>query len=193
MRSTWVGNIGRNGKKRAAPAMLNMLPKFELEPIRMYLVTFSTVRRPSITPSRTTSRSCSSSTRSAASLATSAAPSTEMPTSAAWSAEASLMPSPRKPTTLPERFRAERIRSFCCGATRQNRLVEVSACAQRLLGHVHELLPCQGALTSTPISLQICRATCSLSPVKILTSTPIAARAVTAARSVGFRSGRQRG
>ena len=28
-----------------------MLPKFELDPIRMYLVTFSTVRRPSMTPS----------------------------------------------------------------------------------------------------------------------------------------------
>ena len=40
--------MGRNGKNSAAPAMLNMLPKFELAPIRMYLVTFSTVRRPSI-------------------------------------------------------------------------------------------------------------------------------------------------
>jgi hypothetical protein len=33
--------------------MLNILPKFELEPIKIYWVAFSTVRRPSITPSRT--------------------------------------------------------------------------------------------------------------------------------------------
>ena len=125
--------------------MLNMLPKFELDPIRMYLVTFSTVRRPSMTPSCTTPRSCSSSTRSAASLATSAALSTEMPTSAACSAEASLMPSPRKPTTRPARFSASRMRSFCCGVTRQNRLTDGSLRPQRLLAQARHVLTGQHA------------------------------------------------
>jgi hypothetical protein len=37
---TWIGSIGRNGRISAAPAMLNMLPKFELEPIRTYFDTF---------------------------------------------------------------------------------------------------------------------------------------------------------
>ena len=46
---------------------------------------------------------------SAASFATSTAPSTEMPTSAACSAGASLMPSPRKPTTCPRRLSARMI------------------------------------------------------------------------------------
>jgi hypothetical protein len=36
----WIGSIARNGKIRAAPAALNMLPKFELEPISTYLDTF---------------------------------------------------------------------------------------------------------------------------------------------------------
>ncbi len=106
--------------------MLNMLPKFELLPISTYLVTFCTVRRPSITASCTTERSCSSRMRPAASLATSAALSTEMPTSAAWMAEASLIPSPRKPTTRPDRLQARSTRSFCCGVTRQNTLIRAS-------------------------------------------------------------------
>ena len=55
---------------------------------------------------------------SAASFATSTAPATEMPTSAACSDGASLMPSPRKPTTCPRRFSARMIRFFCAGETR---------------------------------------------------------------------------
>ena len=39
--------------------MLNILPKFELEPIRTYLDTFWTALRPWTTASRTTERSCS--------------------------------------------------------------------------------------------------------------------------------------
>ena len=78
-------------------------------------------------------RSCSSRIRSAAARATSAAPSTEIPTSAACSAGASLMPSPMKPTTWPRRFSASRTRSFCCGLTRQNRLVPGQLPEERLL------------------------------------------------------------
>ena len=81
------------------------------------------VRRPSITPSRSTARSRSSRMRSAASFATSTAPSTEMPTSAACSAGASLMPSPRKPTTCLRRLSARMMRFFCAGVTRQNSAV----------------------------------------------------------------------
>jgi hypothetical protein len=79
--------------------LLNMLPKFELDPIKMYLATLRTVRRPCTTACCTTERSCSSRIRSAASRATSAAPSTDIPTSAACREGASLMPSPMKPTT----------------------------------------------------------------------------------------------
>ena len=45
-------------------------------------------------------------------FAASTALSTDMPTSAAWSAGASLMPSPMYPTTWPARFNARMMRSF---------------------------------------------------------------------------------
>ena len=52
---------------------------------------------------------------SADSFAISTAVSTEMPTSAAFNAALSLMPSPRKPTTWPFRWQAEMILAFCAG------------------------------------------------------------------------------
>ena len=42
----WIGSIGKNGRISVAPAMLNIFPKFELEPISTYFETFCTVRRP---------------------------------------------------------------------------------------------------------------------------------------------------
>src|SRR3989339_1843825 len=33
----WMGSMGKNGRNRLAPAMLNIFPKLELEPILMYL------------------------------------------------------------------------------------------------------------------------------------------------------------
>ena len=87
------GNNGRNGRNSDAPAMLNMLPKLALVAMKTYFSVFANVVRPSRTPCTRTPRSFSSRTMSAASLATSTALSTEMPTSAACSAEASLMPS----------------------------------------------------------------------------------------------------
>ena len=67
---------------------------------------------------------------SAASRATSAAPMTEMPTSAACSDGASLIPSPMYPTTWPRRLSARMIRFFCAGdSAREDR---------RLLGNVTE-------------------------------------------------------
>ena len=90
-----VGSIGRNGRNGDAPAMLSMLPKFELVPIMMYFMMLPKVRRPSSTPSCSTARSWSSMMMSATSLATSTAESTVSPTSAERREGASLMPSPR--------------------------------------------------------------------------------------------------
>ena len=114
----WVGSIGRNGNAIDATAIDNMLPKFELAPIRTYLRMLAKVRRPSSTPSATTSRSDASRIMSAAAWATPVAPSTDSPISAAFSAGASLMPSPRKPTTWPLACNALTIRDFWSGASR---------------------------------------------------------------------------
>ena len=152
----------------------------------MYLLTFSTVRRPSITPSWTTPRSCSSSTRSAASFATSAPLSTEMPTSAACSAEASLMPSPRKPTTLPVLLRPSRMRSFCCGVTRQKRLTDARRALRASWLISDSSLPVSTPFTGTPSASQMWRVIRSLSPVRIFTSTPARASAWMAAAASGF-------
>lgn len=97
--------------------MLNMLPKFALVAMNTYLSVLANVMRPSRTPSASTLRSGASSTMSAASLATSTAVLTEMPTSAECRAEASLIPSPKNPTTCPARLRARTIRSFWWGST----------------------------------------------------------------------------
>src|ERR1700694_3401298 len=41
----WVGVIGRKGRKRDAPAALNMLPKLDDVPIRTYLIVLEKVGR----------------------------------------------------------------------------------------------------------------------------------------------------
>ena len=45
-----AGSIGRNGRNKDAPAMLNMLPKFELVPMSRYFMTLADARRPSMMP-----------------------------------------------------------------------------------------------------------------------------------------------
>src|SRR6478672_3905980 len=90
----WMGSIGRNGRNKTPPAMENMLPKFELVPIIMYLRMLAKVRRPSRTASASTLRSLRRRIMQAASFATSTAVSTEKPILAACSGGASLMPSP---------------------------------------------------------------------------------------------------
>ena len=77
--------------------------------------------RPSITPSSSTMRSFSSKIRSADSLVISVAVSTEMPTSAARSAGASLIPSPMNPTTCPLPRRTRMTRSLWAGERRGER------------------------------------------------------------------------
>src|ERR1051325_4402280 len=81
-----------------APSTLNMLPKLLDAPMRTYLVMFANTLRPSSTPSSTTTSDFSSRIMSADALAMSAAVLTLIPTSAACSAGASVMPSPMKPT-----------------------------------------------------------------------------------------------
>src|ERR1700674_5235615 len=94
------------------PAIENMFPKFELIAIMMNFMMLPKARRPSVTPRSRTPRSCRSKMMSAASLVTSTALSTEMPTSEVWSDGASLMPSPRKPTTWPRCLNPRMMRFF---------------------------------------------------------------------------------
>ena len=110
--------MGRKGRNSDATAIDSMLPKFELAPMRTYFRIFAKVRRPSSTPSATTSRSGASRIMSAAAWATPVAPSTDRPISATLSAGASLMPSPRKPTTSPRDCSALISRDFWSGARR---------------------------------------------------------------------------
>ena len=117
------GSIGRKDRNSEAPAALNMLPKFDDVAISTYFMVLAKIRRPSMTPSASTPRSLSSSTMSAASLATSVAESTEMPTSAACRATASLTPSPRKATSAPRRRATLMIRDFWSGLTRAKTVV----------------------------------------------------------------------
>ena len=98
---TWIGSIGRNGKKALAPSTLNMLPKLELAPMRMYLRMLANTLRPSSTPSSSTRGLSPAGSCRRIPWRCPPRVSTEMPTSAARSAGASLMPSPMKPTTCP--------------------------------------------------------------------------------------------
>ena len=90
--------MGKKGRKALAIRTESMLPKLEEAVILIYFIMFAYVFRPSTTPSATTVRSFSSRMTPADSLAMSTAVSTEMPTSAARMAGASLMPSPMNPT-----------------------------------------------------------------------------------------------
>src|SRR6266508_3701471 len=127
--------MGRNGRKSDSPAMLNMLPKFELVPMTRYFMTLPKARRPSRMPACRTPSPGSRRMISAASLATSTPDATEMPTSAAWSDGASLMPSPRNPTTCPRRFNETRMRFFWAGETRAKTSVSSAAWASRQIAH----------------------------------------------------------
>ena len=84
---------------------------------------------------------------SAASLATSTAVATEMPTSAVWSEGASLMPSPRKPTTWLRLFSARMIRVLLRGrdAGEDGRLLGHRR--ERAVGHALDLVATDDAGT----------------------------------------------
>ncbi len=102
-------------------------------------MTLPNALRPSRMPPCSTRRPGSSRMMSAASRATSTAPATEMPTSAACSDGASLMPSPRKPTTWPRRLSARMMRFFCAGETRAKTRGLLGDVRQRRVAHALEL------------------------------------------------------
>ena len=93
--NTCIGSIGRNGRKRLAPVMLIIFPKFELAPIFIYLIRLPNVLLPSITPSSRTARLFCKRMMSADSFAISTALLTDIPISDAFKAGASFMPSPK--------------------------------------------------------------------------------------------------
>lgn len=115
--SSCNGSIGKKGRRMAEPRTLNMFPKLELSVIFKYFMILMKVFLPSFTPSTRTMRLFSSRMMSADSFAMSTAVSTEMPTSASCIAEASLTPSPKKPTVSPFDLRALMMRDFCNGET----------------------------------------------------------------------------
>ena len=149
-----------------------MLPKLELAPMRMYLRMLAKTFRPSSTPSSSTSRSFSSRMASADSLAISTAVSTEMPTSAARRAGASLMPSPRNPTTCPAPCRVLMTRCLWAGDSRANRVALSAASASSASDIPSTWLPSSTWSVAMPTSRQILRLTSSLSPVSTLTEMP---------------------
>ena len=166
--------------------MLNIFPKLALVAIKTYLRVFAKVVRPSLTPSISTPRSFSSNTISAAPLATSAAVSTEIPTSAAWRAEASLMPSPIYPTTLPALRIAIIILSFWLGS-----ISAKTSVAPTLLSNALSLIfrssgPLMILLSDRPIFLLRLAATRWLSPVIIFSDTPRFFSLVIVSRILGF-------
>ena len=186
----WDGSMGRNVRKIDAPAALNMFPKLLDVPISTYLMVLAKIWRPPITPSASTSRSFSSSSTSAASLATSVAESTEIPTSAACSAIASLTPSPRKATSAPVARCARTIWALCSGLTRANTVVAASRSPSRSPA-LSMSAPVATCPAGRPRSAQTLAATTGLSPVRILTVTPSPASRSSAARASGFGGSRK--
>ncbi len=87
---------------------------------------------------------------SADSLAMSTAVSTLIPTSAACSAGASLMPSPMKPTVCLRDCRAWMIRCLWAGETRANSVVFSAASASSLVGHLLDVGAQQDELGREP-------------------------------------------
>ena len=183
----WEGSIGRKDRNSDAPAALNMLPKLLEVPISTYLMVLAKIRRPSMTPSASTSRSFSSRITSAASLATSVAESTEMPTSAACRARASLTPSPRNATSPPVRRCTRTMRALCSGLTRANtRGRRRSAPASASSSAASMSRAGQRRAGGRPRSAQTFAATAGLSPVTTLTVMPRPASRSSAARGVGL-------
>ena len=147
--------MGRKGRNALAPTTLNMLPKFELAAILMYLTMLPKTRRPSSTPCSSTIRLFSSRMMSEDSLAMSTALFTEMPTSAALRAGASLMPSPMKPNTWPLLWSARMMRSLCAGASLAKTLVAPAAAASSVSFIASIWEPSKRCSTGMPTCLQM--------------------------------------
>ena len=96
--SICTASMGRYGIINDANAIAKKLPKLDKIVARIYVTVFAKALRPSTIPSIITPRSCFKSTISEVSRAISEALSTTRDTFAIFSAGASFMPSPRKPT-----------------------------------------------------------------------------------------------
>ena len=112
--------IGKNGNNADAAKTENIFPKLEDAVILMYLIIFAYVFLPSTIPSSNTIKSFSNNTMSADSFATSTAVSTEIPISAHFIADASLIPSPINPTVCPFSRRIVTILDFWSGVNLAN-------------------------------------------------------------------------
>ena len=110
--SSWIGVIGKNGKKILAIKIESTSPKLKLTAILIYFNKLPKVFLPSITPSVNTFKFFFSKIISAVSFVISTAVSTEIPTSALFKEGASLMPSPMYPTILPCSFKTRTILAF---------------------------------------------------------------------------------
>ncbi len=153
--------------------MLNILPKLALVAMNTYFRVFAKVFLPSITPSAKTLKSFSKSTKSEASLVTLGALFTDIPTSAAWIAVASLIPSPKYPTTFFSEIRnAKIICSFWLGSISAKISISLT-----LFTSASKLILCISWPTrivelNIPICLARLATTYLLSPLIILTKIP---------------------
>ena len=125
-----------------------------------------------MTPFSSTNKDFSSKTMSADSFATSTALSTDIPTSAALSAAASLMPSPKNPTTKPLFCKALTILSLWSGESLAKIVMSLAIFSNSSSLILSRSLPSITFCTSIPTSLQTFLVTAIASPVRILTLTP---------------------
>ena len=186
--------IGRKGSQALAPSTLNMLPKLELAPMRMYFRMLTNTLRPSSTPSSSTIRFFSSRIMSADSLAMSTALSTEMPTSAARKRRRVVDAVAHEADDVAVASAAPGRCAACARAkgARKRRVVSTASasCASVM---VSTWLPSRIFSAWMPTSLQTLRVTRSLSPVRTFTVTPCwrsAAMALAAVSLGGSRKAR---
>ena len=125
-------------------------------------------------------RSFSSRIRSADSLAMSAAVSTEIPTSAARRAGASLMPSPMNPTTCPVPRRAWMTRCLWAGDRRAKSVACSAFAASSASESCSMSAPSSIGSGVSPTSRHTLRLISGLSPVRIFTAMPVPCRAARA-------------
>ena len=157
----------------------------------MYLLILPNVFLPSSTPSSNTIRSFSSRMISALSLAISTAESTDMPISDWRRAPASLIPSPRKPTVLPCSCNREIIYVFWNGVSLENKVVFFTASFNAVSSISSTSNPLREWLVSIPTWRAMAFTTISLSPDKILTTTPCAYNCSIASATEGFGESRK--
>ncbi|MPM21685.1 hypothetical protein SDC9_68130 [bioreactor metagenome] len=142
-------------------------------------------------PFSNTIKSFSSRITWADSFAMSTAVSTEMPTSDAFMAVASLIPSPIYPTTWPFSLRSDTMVAFCCGESFAKTFVTSTAFFSSSSDMRSTSEPSSRLSTCKPTCLQMQRVTRSLSPVRIFTATPCSFSALIAAAVVSFGGSRK--